>query len=83
MASRMRTWYICDLDGPGSFCPSPLIDIKVTDSCGPTAVSRLHSDTTRHASHSHISRQSSLDYTRSIAYRVQCQQCYYVLFSFY
>ena len=50
---------ICDLDGPGSFT---LIDIKVTDSCGPTAVSRLHSDTTRHASHSHISRQSSLDY---------------------
>ena len=39
-----------------------MIDIKVTDSCGPTAVSRLHSDTTRHASHSHISRQSSLDY---------------------
>ena len=50
---------ICDLDGPESFT---LIDIKVTDSCGPTAVSRLHSDTTRHASHSHISRQSSLDY---------------------
>jgi hypothetical protein len=38
----------------------------VTDSCGPTAVSRLHSefltDTTRHASHSHISRHSPLDY---------------------
>ena len=50
---------ICDLDGPGSFT---LIDIKVTDSCGPTAMSRLHSDTTRHASHSYISRQSSLDY---------------------
>ena len=26
------------------------------------AVSRLHSDTTRHASHSHICHQSSLDY---------------------
>jgi hypothetical protein len=39
-----------------------LIDIKVTDSAGPSALSRLHTDRVRLAAHSQIVRQSAVDY---------------------
>ena len=45
LANAARQIVICNLGGPGSVT---LIGIKVTDLYGPTAVSRLHSDTTRH-----------------------------------
>jgi hypothetical protein len=50
---------LAGLDGAQSFT---LVDLKVTDVGGPTAVSRLHSSTVRFASHSHLVRQGPVDY---------------------
>ena len=50
---------IRDLDGRGSWT---LIDIKTTDVAGPTAISRLHTSTTRLSAHAAISRRSAVDY---------------------
>ena len=48
-----------DLDGRGSWT---LIDIKTTDVAGPTALSRLHTSTSRLFAHARIAEQSTRDY---------------------